>query len=83
MTAQSSMPIRFFVTVGDTQVLNLLGGMDLDVTVEPITDETRLVGDAPEATFRVVDFDIVQALRSFADHLEEVFEDGGRPGPVL
>lgn len=71
MTVQTNLPVEFFVKVGGSDVYNQIGSIDLDVEVEPITDENRKPGDVAEANLRVVNFDIVAALRAFADQIEQ------------
>lgn len=69
MTALVPSKITFYARVGDTEVLNQLGVVDMQVEVEPITAENRLETDAPEATMRVVGVDLPGALHELADQI--------------
>jgi hypothetical protein len=62
--------ITVYAQMGDSDVLNNLGWVLRDVTYEPITDETRLPSDAPEATDRASDIDVPALLRELADEWE-------------
>lgn len=62
--------ITIYAQIGDSDVMNMLGWVLRDVTYEPITDETRQPGDAPDATERTSDIDIPAMLRELADEWE-------------
>lgn len=62
--------VTILARVGDSDVLNEIGTIDVNLVMEPITDETRLPGDAPGAQFRTEDFDLAGGLRRIADQLE-------------
>jgi hypothetical protein len=74
MTGEPGRPgpekITLYAQMGDSEVMNMLGWVVRDITYEPITDENRQPGDAPEASHRTSDIDIPALLREVADEWE-------------
>uniref|UniRef100_A0AAU7J847 Tail assembly chaperone n=2 Tax=unclassified bacterial viruses TaxID=12333 RepID=A0AAU7J847_9VIRU len=62
--------VKFYVSVGDSNVMNLIGEFPIDVLIEPIPDDERHENDAHNAQLRILDFKIVAALREMADRIE-------------
>lgn len=72
MAATAPLPITILARVGNSDVVNEIGTVTIDVTAEPITDENRLPGDAAEATVRATlsEAALAKALRDAADELD-------------
>lgn len=70
MAAVVSQIVHLYTRVGDSEVLNEIGTISVEVELIAITDENRQPTDAAEATVRVLNFDLARALREAADEIE-------------
>lgn len=68
MAAITPITLTLLLRVGDSDVLNEVGTMEVDCVVEPIGE--RRPTDAPGAEYRITSFDLPGALRDAADTIE-------------
>ncbi|QDH93063.1 hypothetical protein QDA02_gp05 [Microbacterium phage Margaery] len=69
MAAMTPLRITLFARIGESEVLNDIGTIDIDATVEPFTPENRPEHAAVEAVASV-SIDIPKMLRDAADEYE-------------
>jgi hypothetical protein len=72
MAALTPLTVTILARIGDSDVVNEIGTVEIDVTAEPITDENRQPGDAAEAVMRatISEAALAKALRDAADELD-------------
>lgn len=65
-----TLGVRIYARIGNSEVMNHLGEAVVLADVEPITDESRRPGDAPDAVTRIIGIDMPMILRRIADDIE-------------
>lgn len=62
--------LTLYTRIDDSPVINQITTYDTDLEAVDITDENRLLNDAPDATVRYINVDMPAILRGIADEIE-------------